>query len=108
MKNNFIGSLIFLLVSTAYSQENKTDYSDAFRIIEVWLDAQRDFEVLPGISALVIEDQDILWSGAFGLANIEQNVKSEPSTLYSICSISKLFTSGTIKNGVPHPVRSTL
>ena len=45
---------------------------------------------------MVIEDQDILWSEAFGLANIEQSVKSEPSTLYSICSISKLFTSVAI------------
>jgi len=96
MKNFFIGTLLLLIVSTAYSQEKKTDYSDAFRIIEVWLDAQRDYEVLPGISATVVEDQDILWSGAFGLANVEQNVNSEPSTLYSICSISKLFTSVAI------------
>ena len=96
MKNYFIGTLLLLLISTAYSQESKIDYSDAFRIIEVWLDAQRDYKQLPGISALVLEDQDILWSGAFGLANIEQNVKSESSTLYSICSISKLFTSVAI------------
>ncbi len=96
MKTYFIGTLLLVLVSTVYPQEEKKDYSDAFRIIEVWLDAQKDFEQLPGISALVVEDQDILWSGAFGLANVEQNVKSEPSTLYSICSISKLFTSVAI------------
>ena len=96
MKTISIATLLLLLVSTGYSQEKKTDYSDAFRIIEVWLDAQKDYEQLPGISAMVIEDQDILWSEAFGLANIEQSVKSEPSTLYSICSISKLFTSVAI------------
>ncbi|MCK4854672.1 MAG: serine hydrolase, partial [Bacteroidales bacterium] len=96
MKNYFMWALLLLLVSTAYSQEKKTDYSDAFRLIEVWLDAQRDYEQLPGISTVVVEDQNILWSGAFGLANVEQNVKSEPSTLYSICSISKLFTSVAI------------
>jgi len=96
MRNIFIGAILLLHLSAAYSQEKKKDYSDAFGIIEVWLDAQKDYENLPGISAMVVQDQDILWSGAFGLANIEQNVKSEPSTLYSICSISKLFTSVAI------------
>ncbi len=96
MKNYLIMNLLLLLVTTAYSQKEKKDYSDAFRIIEVWLDAQKDYEQLPGISATVVEDQDIRWSGAFGLANVEQNVKSESSTLYSICSISKLFTSVAI------------
>lgn len=96
MKNHLIWILFILLVTPVYSQDNNTDYTDAFRIIEAWLDAQRDYEQLPGISAVVVEDQHILWSGAFGLANIEQKVKSEPSTLYSICSISKLFTSVAI------------
>jgi CubicO group peptidase (beta-lactamase class C family) len=96
MKNYFIGTLLLLLASTAFPQERKTDYSDAFKIIEIWLDAQKDYEQLPGISAMVVEDQDVLWSGAYGLANVEQSVKSEPSTIYSICSISKLFTSVAI------------
>jgi CubicO group peptidase (beta-lactamase class C family) len=96
MKNYQIGILLLLLVSTAYSQEKKQDFSDAYRLIEVWLDAQKDYEQLPGISAMVVEDQDVLWSGAYGLANVEQSVKSEPSTIYSICSISKLFTSVAI------------
>lgn len=78
MKSYLMGILLMLFVSTGYSQEKKTDYSDAFRIIEVWLDVQKDYEQLPGISATIIEDQDILWSSAFGLANVEQHVRSEP------------------------------
>ena len=96
MKNIFTGALLLLVVSATYSQEKQTDYRDSFRILEIWLDAQRDYNNLPGISAVVVKDQDMLWSGAFGQANIEQNVKSEPSTLYSICSISKLFTAVAI------------
>lgn len=96
MKNYLIGTVLIFIAITGYAQKRKTDYSDAFRIIKVWLDAQKDYENLPGISAVVVEDQDVLWSGAFGQANIEQNVTSEASTLYSICSISKLFTSVAI------------
>ncbi len=92
MKKNYVTTLLFLCITTAHSQNDKKDYSEAFDLIEVWLEAQKDFEKLPGIKAIVVEDQEVLWSGAFGMANIEDGVKSESSTLGSICSISKLFT----------------
>ena len=88
--------LSFLITSGVFSQESKKDYTEAFKLVEVWLDAQRDFDNLPSITAIVIEDQEVLWSGAFGLANVEKNIKAEASTLCSICSISKLFTSVAI------------
>jgi len=86
---------LLLIITTVVilAQEKDKDYSDALALIEIWLDAQRDYEQLPGLSAVIVKDQEILWSGAFGLANMEDGVKSETSTLYSICSISKLFTS---------------
>lgn len=88
----FVLFLLFFFIK-GYSQDITKDYSEAFRIIEVWLDAQKDFDKLPGITAAVIDDQEVLWSGAYGFANVEKKVKMEPSTLFSICSISKLFTS---------------
>ena len=88
-------SLVLLPLSflSGYSQETGKEYADAFHMVEIWLDAQKDYEQLPGLSAVVVEDQEVLWSGAFGYANPGNLVKSGPSTLYSICSISKLFTS---------------
>jgi CubicO group peptidase (beta-lactamase class C family) len=86
---------LFLFLSMAQKEEKK-DYSEAFTLIEVWLDAQKDYEKLPGISAAVIEDQEVLWSGAFGQANKAQNTPMTAETLCSICSISKLFTSVAI------------
>jgi CubicO group peptidase (beta-lactamase class C family) len=91
--------IVLVLISSfffVFSQENKTDYSDAFKIIEVWLEAQKDFDKLPGISAIIVDDQDVIWSGAYGFANPEKEVKTKSSTIYSICSISKLFTSVAI------------
>ena len=78
------------------AQESKKDYKDAIQLANVWLDAQKDFDQLPGISVAVVEDQEILWSAAFGDANREDAVKMQPNTLCSICSISKLFTSVAI------------
>ena len=96
MKKHYLTLLLSLIISSIYSQEYKKDYSEAFKLVEVWLEAQKDFDNLPGLTAAVIEDQEVLWSGAVGLSNVENNVKAEASTLCSICSISKLFTSVAI------------
>lgn len=96
MRRYYFTLCLSLLISTIYSQENKKDYTEAFKLVEVWLEAQKDFDKLPGLTAIVIEDQEVLWSGAVGLANVEKNIKAEASTLCSICSISKLFTSVAI------------
>ena len=91
--------IVLILISScffAFAGESKQDYSDAFKVIEVWLDAQKDFDKLPGISAIIVDDQEVIWEGAFGYANPEDMVKATPKTLYSICSISKLFTSVAI------------
>ncbi|MGB5481954.1 MAG: serine hydrolase domain-containing protein, partial [Eudoraea sp.] len=97
---NRIKFKLFLLICFFYlntsAQESQKDYSEAFKIIEVWLDAQKDYEKLPGISAAIIKDQEIIWSGAFGKANIEADVNTETNTICSICSISKLFTATAI------------
>lgn len=96
MKKYYLTLALSFIISIVYSQETKKDYSEAFKLVEVWLEAQKDFDNLPGLTAIVIEDQKVLWSGAVGLSNVEQNVKAEASTLCSICSISKLFTSVAI------------
>jgi len=96
MKRSYFTLVFLFIIATGYSQKSETDYSEAFKLIEVWLEAQKDFENLPGISAIIIQDQDVLWSGAYGMANIENNIETEPGTICSICSISKLFTSTAI------------
>jgi CubicO group peptidase (beta-lactamase class C family) len=65
---------------------------EALRVVDVWLEAQRAYEQIPGISAAIVHDQETLWTGAHGYAHPERRVAASPETLYSICSISKLFT----------------
>lgn len=96
MKKCFYSLLFLCFVLNGNAQNKSKDYSEAFKMIEVWLDAQRDYEELPAVMAIIVEDQEVLWEGAFGLANMEDKVIAIPSTLCSICSISKLFTSVAI------------
>ena len=66
---------------------------DAFQVAEIWLDAQRDYEQIPAITAAIVHDQELVWSHAVGYADVDERRPAMPSTLHSICSISKLFTS---------------
>ncbi|MGD8698845.1 MAG: serine hydrolase [Gemmatimonadales bacterium] len=67
--------------------------AEALNLLEIWLEAQRDYEDVPGLSLAVVHDQDMVWSGAYGYADRERVVPATTKTIYSICSISKLFTS---------------
>lgn len=96
MNKYFVIFAVWLTVMNINAQENKKDYKDAFQLAKVWLDAQKDFDQLPGISVAIVEDQEILWTAGIGDSNKEDGVKMQPSTLCSICSISKLFTAVAI------------
>jgi CubicO group peptidase (beta-lactamase class C family) len=80
------------------NEETKPDYTEAVKLVEVWLDAMQKYDELPGVSAIALNDQDVIWKGAFGLANPEMGLDMSPNTICSICSISKLFTSIAILN----------
>jgi CubicO group peptidase (beta-lactamase class C family) len=65
----------------------------ALRLLEAWADTETVAKRLPGVSMAVVHDQQLLWSRGFGYAHLESKVAAGADTMYSICSISKLFTS---------------
>lgn len=66
---------------------------EAAALLDKWLDAQRAFHQIPSLAGAVVHDQTVIWQGASGWADRERRIAATPTTLYSICSISKLFTS---------------
>ena len=100
MKNFLLLILIFIYScdSTYYKSENinfdNKEYSEAFQLIDYWLEAQKDYEKLPGLTALVTDKNETKWAGSFGFSNGVQPMKVENT--FSICSISKLFTAVAI------------
>ena len=93
MRRLKITCILFLLCFQCLGQIKKTDYSDMLHVIDLWLDAQRDFDKLPGISVAIVQDQDIIFKKGYGYADVDKKVPMRPETIFSICSISKLFTS---------------
>jgi len=66
--------------------------AQALELARRWLEGQAAYEGIPGVSAAIVHDQETLWSGGFGVAG-PSGPPATADTLYSICSISKLFTS---------------
>lgn len=92
--------LCTLAISTSSVQgqtvTKSSGYEESFAVIEAWLDAMKDYDRLPGLSVAVVKNQELIWSKGFGYADVERKQPMKPETIFSICSISKLFTSVAI------------
>ena len=88
----FIYLVLVFLPGLTQAQDRDEDFTEAITLIELWLEAQRSYDNLPGISAAVVKNQKLVWSGGFGFADLENQNPTTALTKYSICSISKLFT----------------
>ena len=53
-------------------------------------------ENIPGISACVVKNQEVVWSNAYGIADFETNTPVETTTLFTVASISKLFVATAV------------
>jgi len=65
----------------------------ALAIVDAWIDGVRDYQNVPGISIGFVVDQELIYANGYGYSNIKKKIPADVDTIYSICSISKLFTS---------------
>lgn len=97
MKKMIPWFIIALLLIPCFVQAQKLSenprVASAINLLEMWVQAQLDFERIAGISMSVVHDQELIWSRGFGYSDIETKKSTTPRTIYSISSISKLFTS---------------
>jgi len=51
---------------------------------------------IPGLSAVVLKDQKVVWIKGFGFADLEDKIPTTPDTLFHLASITKTFASTLI------------
>lgn len=68
------------------------EVSGAIAAIDAYVEGVQTYDKVPGISAGIVYDQDLLWQSSYGYSNLKTKRLADADTLYSICSISKLFT----------------
>jgi len=95
--NKILTSLLALILLTAGSSAQPltedSRVASALKLVEIWVEGQADYQNIPGVSAGIVYDQKLIWSKGFGFSDLEKKTPATPATIYSICSISKLFTS---------------
>lgn len=64
----------------------------ALAAIDAWIEGVQVYDRVPGISAGIVLDQELIWSRGYGYSNLQSKRAADADTIYSICSISKLFT----------------
>ncbi len=91
--------LPLLLVAATACAQSASDptrdprFEQAAELFEVWLDAKMAYEKIPSVAVGLVDDQELVWARGYGEAHPESGVGATPATMYSVCSISKLFTS---------------
>ncbi len=70
-----------------------TQSADALRLLDLWLAAQVAYDKVPALSAGVMINGELVWTAGYGAVDDQRRIRPGPDTLYSVCSISKLFTS---------------
>lgn len=90
--------VLFASCTVAVQAQQSVDpkYKDAIALIDAWIDAQREYEKIPAITVGIVKNQEVIWTKGYGVADVKKNVPATPQTIFSICSISKLFTSVAI------------
>ena len=73
---NFLILLLIISYSCDTTQYNsdkiefdKKEYSEAFQLIDYWLEAQKDYEKLPGLTAIVTDKNETKWVRSYGSSN---------------------------------------
>jgi len=92
--------LVMMLVSGVVSAEDPVQpiasdprIEDALAAWTVWVENDLGVSGVPAASYSFVFRDELLASGGIGLADPATGAKADADTLYSICSISKLFTS---------------
>jgi len=97
MKHTLL-AISFLALFTGVSVDSSASHLSAerdarLRAAQAWMDFQLRDQFTPGASVALVLDQDVIWSHAYGYANLASAQRMTADHSYSICSISKLFTS---------------
>ncbi|QKG70766.1 serine hydrolase domain-containing protein [Erythrobacter mangrovi] len=79
-------------VQSAADPAKAAAMAEALQAAELWVDAWRQYRKIPAISAAVAQGDATVWAKGFGATDRARRMPATADTIYSICSVSKLFT----------------
>jgi CubicO group peptidase (beta-lactamase class C family) len=88
-----LGFVVLTAIVSAQAPKDATERVEALRVADAWLSSVQAYQHIPAISAGVVAGDNLIWAKGYGTIDADHTVPATPQTIYSICSISKLFTS---------------
>ena len=64
----------------------------ALALLEARFERDREEQDIPGLTAMLVYDQEVLWAKGFGYADREEEIPATEHTIYDVGSITKPFT----------------
>ncbi len=71
---------------------NSPEVQAAISLVAARLENERKARNIPGISAGIVIDQELVWHQGYGVANVTNQTPANEKTVYRVASITKLFT----------------
>ena len=78
--------------SIANSAERSELFHSRTGLFEAWMENLTRTFGLPGVSVGLVHGQELVYAKTFGYSDIRKKVRATDQTLYSVASLSKLFT----------------
>jgi CubicO group peptidase (beta-lactamase class C family) len=78
----------FAAVATGAPPLDRTKTEAVDRILDAWMKKSG----IPGLSAAIALDGEVVWSHGYGIADVENSVAAKPETVYRSASIGKPIT----------------
>src|SRR5262249_30795935 len=104
LATSLFASALIATASGSFSQplpgKNSPDASsqDKKRLerFEKQVDVLRNLLHIPGMSAAIVKNQQVLWAKGFGFADLENRTPVTPDTVFHLASITKTFAATLI------------
>jgi CubicO group peptidase (beta-lactamase class C family) len=91
-------AMILLASGSARGQEQAFGWAR----FEQYLESLRQQAGIPGLSAAVVKDRQIVWERGFGFRDLEAGLRAEPDTPYHVVGLTQVFGATLLLDCVEH------
>ena len=92
MKLKSIILFLFFFFNILNAQTIDSNVSDKIKIFDAWIESKIEYEHWPGLIIGLVYDQSLIWTKAYGFADLDKKNLLNEKTTFPIASNTKMFT----------------
>jgi CubicO group peptidase (beta-lactamase class C family) len=98
----FVGSVLLMFIYPCFTdvrndgEKRNNKYAKTIEYVDELIQDEMDSEDIVGLSIALVDDQEIVWAKGYGMADLGRKLRTTPKTVYSLGSISEIFTSPAV------------